>query len=49
MKLMPDTARRCGLVVTPSMDGRLDVEQSTRAAARYLRICTGNSAPGLLP
>lgn len=36
-QLMPDTARRYGLVVTPSRDERLDVDQSTRAAARYLR------------
>src|SRR5271157_1124365 len=36
-QLMPDTARRYGLVVTPSRDERLDVERSTRAAARYLR------------
>ena len=35
-QLMPDTARRYGLVVTPSNDERLDVEKSTRAAARYL-------------
>jgi membrane-bound lytic murein transglycosylase D len=34
---MPDTARRYGLVVTPSRDDRLDVERSTRVAARYLR------------
>ena len=36
-QLMPDTARRYGLIVTPSRDERLDVERSTRAAARYLR------------
>ena len=36
-QLMPDTARRYGLVVTSSRDERLDVDQSTRAAARYLR------------
>ena len=36
-QLMPDTARRYGLVVTPSRDERLDVDRSTHAAARYLR------------
>jgi hypothetical protein len=36
-QLMPDTARRYGLVVRPSRDERLDIEKSTRAAARYLR------------
>jgi hypothetical protein len=35
-QLMPDTARRYGLVVTPSNDERLDIEKCTRAAARYL-------------
>lgn len=32
-QLMPDTARRYGLVVTASKDERLDAEKSTRAAA----------------
>jgi hypothetical protein len=36
-QLMPDTARRYGLVVTPARDERLDVDRSTHAAARYLR------------
>ena len=36
-QLMPQTARRYGLVVTPTQDDRIDVEKSTRAAARYLR------------
>jgi membrane-bound lytic murein transglycosylase B len=36
-QLMPDTARRYGLVVTPSRDDRLDVEKATGAAAHYLR------------
>jgi soluble lytic murein transglycosylase-like protein len=36
-QLMPETARRYGLVVTPLQDERLDVVKSTRAAARYLR------------
>ena len=36
-QLMPDTARRYGLVVTPERDDRLDVLKSTHAAARYLR------------
>lgn len=36
-QLMPDTARRYGLVVTPLNDERLDVEKSSRAAVRYLR------------
>jgi hypothetical protein len=36
-QLMPDTARRYGLVVTPSRDERLDIEKSTGAAALYLR------------
>lgn len=36
-QLMPDTARRYGLVVTPRFDERLDIYKSTRAAARYLR------------
>jgi hypothetical protein len=36
-QLMPDTARKYGLVVTPSRDERLDVEKSTHAATHYLR------------
>jgi len=36
-QLMPDTARRYGLVVTPERDERLDVLKSTHAAAHYLR------------
>ena len=36
-QFMPDTARRYGLVVTASLDERLDLYKSTRAAARYLR------------
>lgn len=35
-QLMPDTARRYGLTVNSETDDRLDVEKSTRAAARYL-------------
>jgi membrane-bound lytic murein transglycosylase D len=36
-QLMPETARRYGLIVTPAQDERLDVPKATRAAARYLR------------
>jgi len=36
-QLMPATARRYGLVVSTVQDDRLDLEKSTRAAARYLR------------
>src|SRR5271157_919342 len=36
-QLMPATARRYGLVVTPSRDERLDIVKSTRAAAHYFR------------
>ena len=36
-QLMPDTARRYGLMVSASRDDRLDAEKSTHAAARYLR------------
>jgi membrane-bound lytic murein transglycosylase D len=35
-QLMPDTARRYGLVVTVAKDDRLDLVSATRAAARYL-------------
>jgi soluble lytic murein transglycosylase-like protein len=35
-QLMPDTARRYGLVVDGATDERVDIEKSTRAAARYL-------------
>jgi len=35
-QLMPDTARRYGLQVDGERDERLDIEKSTRAAARYL-------------
>ena len=36
-QLMPDTARRYGLVVNGERDERLDMFKSTRAAAQYLR------------
>ncbi len=36
-QLLPETARRYGLIVTATRDERTDVEKSTRAAARYLR------------
>ena len=36
-QFMPETARRYGLVVNAERDERLDIERSTRAAARYLR------------
>ena len=36
-QLMPDTARRYGLIVTEDRDERIEVVKSTRAAARYLR------------
>jgi membrane-bound lytic murein transglycosylase D len=36
-QLMPHTARRYGLEVTAVTDERVNVEKSTRAAARYLR------------
>lgn len=36
-QLMPDTARRYGLVVDAGRDERLDIEKSTHAAAQYLR------------
>jgi hypothetical protein len=40
-QFMPDTARRYGLIVTPERDERLDIQRSTRAAARYLRELYG--------
>ena len=36
-QFMPETARRFGLTVNSETDERLDVQKSTRAAARYLR------------
>jgi soluble lytic murein transglycosylase-like protein/Kef-type K+ transport system membrane component KefB len=36
-QLMPATARRYGLVVEPGTDQRVQIDRSTRAAARYLR------------
>ena len=36
-QLMPETARRYGLMVEGARDERLDVEKSTRAATQYLR------------
>jgi transglycosylase-like protein with SLT domain len=36
-QLMPETARRYGLVVSTNRDDRLDLVSATRAAARYLR------------
>lgn len=36
-QLMPATARRYGLMVTPASDHRTHPEHATRAAARYLR------------
>jgi soluble lytic murein transglycosylase-like protein len=36
-QFMPDTARRYGLTVATGLDERVDLEKSTRAAARYLR------------
>jgi membrane-bound lytic murein transglycosylase B len=35
-QFMPDTARRYGLTVNSKTDERLDMQKSTRAAARYL-------------
>jgi membrane-bound lytic murein transglycosylase D len=36
-QFMPETARHYGLAVGPDRDERVEVERSTRAAARYLR------------
>ena len=36
-QLMPETARRYGLIVSAQRDDRLDIVSATRAAARYLR------------
>jgi soluble lytic murein transglycosylase-like protein len=36
-QLMPETARRYGLTVSPSKDERLDAVKATRSATRYLR------------
>lgn len=36
-QLMPNTARRYGLIVDAGKDERIDVEKSTASAARYLR------------
>ena len=36
-QFMPDTARRFGLAINSETDDRLDIPNSTRAAARYLR------------
>jgi soluble lytic murein transglycosylase-like protein len=35
-QLMPETARRYGLIVDNTQDDRLDIEKSTHVAARYL-------------
>jgi hypothetical protein len=37
-QLMPETARRFGLRVGAGVEERVDLEKSTRAAARYLRL-----------
>lgn len=40
-QLMPETARRYGLIVSPGRDERIDPVKATRAAVRYLRDLYG--------